>query len=250
MADETLDEILEGRLRLYQKKRGYRFSLDALLLAHFISFKKNHRVVELGCGCGIITLILAVRFPQAKFAGLEIQPDLYELSARNVRLNALEERVTIISGDARKIKKYFRGGIYDVVFFNPPYRKLKSGRINPREEKAVARHEIKGSLNIFLQAAKYLLKPKGKVFVIYPAQRLAELVARMRQYAMEPKRMKMVFSDMETPAEFVLMEAVRQGGEEMKIEPPLVIYRHNKSYTEQMKIIFQDLAGIPSGVGG
>jgi tRNA1Val (adenine37-N6)-methyltransferase len=247
MDEETLDEILAGRLRVFQRKRGYRFSLDAILLAHFICLKSKSKAIDLGTGSGIIPLILANRFPEVSWIGLEIQAELAGLATKSIQLNCLQEQIKIVNGDARKIKNIFSAHSFDAVTFNPPYRKINSGRINPDLEKAIARHEIKGSLKDFLQAAKYLLKPSGKVFTIYPAKRLAELVSVFRANSIEPKRMKFVFSDVESAAEFVLAEGRAGSREELKIEPSVVVYDKDRSYTPQMNEIFSGLAAVSGG---
>ncbi|MCG6533954.1 MAG: tRNA1(Val) (adenine(37)-N6)-methyltransferase [Syntrophales bacterium LBB04] len=250
MAEETLDEILGGRLRVFQKKRGYRFSLDAILLADFVSLKSKSKAIDLGTGSGIIPLILATRFPQVVWIGLEIQAELALLADKSIQLNCLQDRINIVHGDARKIKNIFSAHSFDAVTFNPPYRKINSGRVNPDQEKAIARHEIKGSLQDFLQAAKYLLKPAGNVFTIYPAKRLAELVSCFRANSIEPKRMKFVFSNVESSAEFILAKGRMGSHEELKIEPPLFIYDKDKKYSRQMNAIFSALAEAASGGGG
>jgi tRNA1Val (adenine37-N6)-methyltransferase len=250
MDDETLDEILAGRLRVFQKKRGYRFSLDAILLADFVSLKSKSKAIDLGTGSGIIPLILATRFPQVSWIGLEIQTELAGLANKSIQLNCLQNHINIIHGDARKIKNYFSAHSFDAVTFNPPYRKINSGRVNIDQEKAIARHEIKGSLQDFLQAAKYLLKPTGRVFTIYPAKRLAELVSCFRNNSIEPKRMKFIFSNVESAAEFVLAEGRTGSREELRIEPPLFIYDKDKKYTGQMNGIFSAPAAAASGGDG
>jgi tRNA1Val (adenine37-N6)-methyltransferase len=242
MDEETLDDILDGRLRVFQKRRGYRFSLDAVLLAHFVSLKAKSNVIDLGTGSGIIPLILVNRFSHVVWTGLEIQDDLAGLAGKSVALNGLQDQISIVHGDARKIKNIFPAHSFDAVTFNPPYRKINSGRINPDQEKAIARHEISGSLKDFLQAAKYLLKPAGKVFTIYPAKRLVELVFLFRANSIEPKRMKFVFSDVNSAAEFVLAEGGSGLHEELTIEPSLFIYDQDKRYTAQINGIFSDLA--------
>jgi len=250
MEEETLDTILDGRLRVLQPKRGYRFSLDSILLAHFVSLKSRARVIDIGCGSGIILLIVAKRFLQVNLTGLEIQENLAVLAEKNTRINNLDDRVKILSGDARNIRNMFPARYFGTVIFNPPYRKLKSGRINPHPEKAIARHEIKGSLKDFLTAAKYLLKPAGIVFTIYPAKRLIELVCAFRDSGIEPKRMRLVFSDNFSEAEFVLVEGTAGGREELKIESPLFIYDKNKKYTKETENIFTELSCFPSDGDG
>lgn len=245
MEEETLDEILNGRLRVFQKKKGYRFSLDSILLAHFISLKPRARAVELGCGSGIILLILAKHFPHVDFSGLEIQEELANMARKNIKINSLDGMVKIFTGDAKTALDIFKARSFDAVIFNPPYRKISSGRINPILEKAVARHEIRGSLKVFISAAKDLLKPAGKVFTVYPAKRLIELVSLFRENAIEPKRIKLVFSDRFSDAAFVLVEGRLDGREELEIESPLFIYQKNKIYTNEMDIVFSELARFP-----
>ena len=195
MEEETADRILNGNLRIFQKKKGYRFSLDSILLSHFTCLKPKTSNIDLGCGSGIIMIILARRFPHTIWTGVEIQDDLAALAQKNVQMGGLDGRIKVLCDDAKAINKILPANSYDSVIFNPPYRKLNSGRINPQLEKAIARHEIKGSLKDFLQAAQYLLKSGGRVFTIYPAKRLVELISLFRLFAIEPKRLKLVFSD-------------------------------------------------------
>jgi tRNA1Val (adenine37-N6)-methyltransferase len=249
MDEETLDDILAGRLSIFQKKHGYRFSLDAILLANFISLKAKSKAIDIGTGSGIIPLILANHFPQVDWIGLEIQEAMAALAQKNIVLNCLHDRIKIVQGDARKIKDIFPAHYFDAVTFNPPYRKIDSGRINADPEKAIARHEIKGSLKHFLPAAKYLLKPRGRVFTIYPAKRLAGLIELFRANSIEPKRMKLVFSGAESDAELVLVEGRAGSLEELKIESPIIIYGEDKKYSLQMNKIFSGLAVAANGDG-
>lgn len=247
--EETVDEILNGRLKIRQSRQGYRFNLDSLILAHFVSLKSRTVNLDLGCGNGIIALVLAGRHPQSRWNGLEVQPKLASLAGKNVAQNGLQRRVIIDTGDAQDIKKIYEPSSFDNIVFNPPYRKINSGRINPLPEKAIARHEISGSLSCFLLAARYALKPGGRVFTIYPAQRMVELISLFRGKKIEPKRMKLVFSDTESDAVFVLVEGRSGSREELKIEAPLFIYQEPQKYTQDMKNIFSDLASPPA-VGG
>jgi tRNA1Val (adenine37-N6)-methyltransferase len=212
--------------------------------------KKRSRFIDIGCGSGIILLILAKRFPGSRSIGLEIQKNLAAMARKNTTLNHLEDRVEIVSGDARNLKNVLAERSFDAAIFNPPYRKLNSGRINPHEERAIARHEINGSLKDFLKAAKHLIKPKGSVFAIYPAKRLVELVYLFRQNGIEPKRMKMVFSDIRSDAAFALVEGKNGSREELKLESPLFVYDENKIYTQEMSGIFSELSRFPADGGG
>lgn len=250
MGEETVDEILEGSLKIHQSKRGYRFNLDSIILAHFVDLKSRTVNLDLGCGNGVIALVLANLYVQSRWYGLEVQHALADLAKKNVEENGLSHRVTINTGDAREVKKIYQPHFFDNIVFNPPYRKLDSGRMNPLPEKAVARHEIKGSLSEFLSASQYLLKPKGRVFSIYPAARMVEMISLFRKKDIEPKRMKLVFSDAASTAEFVLVEGRSGSREELKMEPPLIIYEQHKKYTKDMKNIFTGLASPQDSGGG
>lgn len=250
MEEEIADGILSGSLRILQKKSGYRFSLDSILLSHFASIRPKTSNIDLGCGSGIIMLILAKRFPRTTWTGVEIQESLAELANKNIQLNGLENLTKVLCEDARTLKKILPANNFDDAIFNPPYRKLKSGRINPQLEKAIARHEIHGSLKDFLQTAKYLLKTGGRVSTIYPARRLTELISLFRFNAVEPKRLRLVFSDNCSEAEFVLIEGRVGSREELKIEQPLYIYDQDKKYTREINAIFNELSQLHADGGG
>lgn len=247
--DETADVLLEGRLTVFQKERGYRFSIDALLLSHFVRLRKRNRVVDIGTGSGVIALVLAYRFPDASITGIEVQEEIVGMARRSVEANRLDDRVEIRHGDIRKVKAMYSSDSFDVAVFNPPYRKLNSGRVNPYRERAIARHEIKGSLKDFMEAARILLKDGGAVYAVYPAKRGTELFCQMRRASLEPKKLRMVHSHSSSEAEFVLIEGVKRGGEELAVMPPLFIYGEGRRYSDEMTQIFNEIA-CPDGFAG
>lgn len=249
-AGESVDQILEGRLKIIQKERGCRFSIDALLLSHFINLKENDRVLDLGTGGGIVPMILAKRWACSRIAGLDIQEELIDMAGRSAVLNQVTGRVEFIGGDIRQIKTLFEACSFDVVTFNPPYRRLHSGRMNPNVEKAIARHELKATLDDFLQAAAHCLKMKGRVFAVYPAAQAVKLFSRMRAHRLEPKRTMTVYSNTASEGQFVLVEGLKGGSEAMKVLPPLFIYENEGAYTQAMQRIFSDLAAFPSSAAG
>ena len=234
---ETTDEFFGGRLKVLQKEKGYRFSIDSLLLADFVTLKKSDRVVDLGTGSGIIALILALRFPEASIAEIEIQEDLADMAGRSVALNGLEDRIKVYPGDVKKVRKLLGPQSFDAAVFNPPYRRLNSGRINPDSERAVARHELRGTIDDFLASSRYLLKDSGRVYVIYPAARGVQLIARMRGNGIEPKRLRVVHSDGASGGVFVLAEGAKGAGEELEILPPLFIYGDDGRYSDEVNEI-------------
>jgi len=238
----TLDSIsFHGEtVKIMQSKAGYRFAIDAILLADFVKIKANLKnIIDLGTGSGIIALLLAKCFHHIKITGIELQKGLFELAKENIGLNRLEAQVHIENIAIKDIKKRFKAEGFDAVVTNPPYRRFKSGRINPTEEKAIARHEIKTSLEEIVKISSYLLKAKGSLFLIHLPERLAELIYLLKEYKIEPKRMRLVYSREGEDAAFMLMEGAKAGREGLKIERPLYIYDKSGEYTEEMKTIYR-----------
>jgi tRNA1Val (adenine37-N6)-methyltransferase len=216
---EQIDAVLGGQLRIIQSRHGYRFSVDALLLADFVSITPGDVVVDLGAGCGIISLLLAKKGRAGSIVGLELQEELASQAKRTAVLNGLEERISIVRGDLRALPMAPRCA--DVVVCNPPYRTGRSGRINPDPCKALARHEIAMSLLDILAAAKTLLRPRGKVALIYPANRLTEVFSRMRSQDLEPKRLQVIYPDSASHAKLAMIEGRLGGKSGLTILPPI-----------------------------
>lgn len=235
--DETLDQWGPEGLQILQKKTGYRFSLDTLLLADFIRLRPADRVLDLGTGCGILPLLLVSRVPRGHWFALEVQAGLLDLAARNLRLNAREDRICLLRGDMRTVPALFREAAFDAVITNPPYRALETGRVNPREEKALARHEILIDLPQLLGGVRHALKDKGRFFLIYPARRLAGLLGEARGAGLEPKRIRLVHSFPESEGVWVLLEALKNGGEELTVLPPLTVYEGPGVYSPAVQRI-------------
>jgi len=236
-ADESLDTLYQGKLSILQSRAGYRFSLDALLLGHFVQIRARDKIADLGTGNGVIALLLATLRPTAQVVGIEIQEAMVTRAIRNAKLNRLHQRVEIVQGDVRSINDIFPAESFDVAVCNPPYRGLKSGRINPDWERRVARHEIKGSLQDFLRAGAYLLRPKGRMALIFPAARAVDLLQAMRTEGVEPKRLRLVHSAAGSAAALALVEGTKGGRRELDVMPPLVVYAPDGGYTTEAKVI-------------
>jgi tRNA1Val (adenine37-N6)-methyltransferase len=232
--DETCDVLFGGKLRLFQSRAGYRFSLDALLLAAFVTVKPRDKFADLGTGSGVIPLILARREKTISMLAVECQDALAERAQRNVTLNHLTNKIKIVRGDVRRIGALAPIESFDAAVCNPPYRKSSSGRLSPNDEKQIARHEIHGDLHDFLRAAVLLLRGKGRIALIYGAARMIDLLAAMRQQGLEPKRLRMVHSFAGIEASLVLVEGVKAGRSGVKILPPLIIFRQGKEYSEEV----------------
>ncbi|MEW6571074.1 MAG: tRNA1(Val) (adenine(37)-N6)-methyltransferase [Nitrospirota bacterium] len=244
--DVTLDSIRD--VRLYQSRTGYRFSVDSLLLYEFVDLKNVSNIADLGAGSGIVGILLAKRYPQAKVTLFEIQDSLIALAQKNVALNNLRGRVTTVKCDISELsRRNARFGSYDLVVSNPPFRRLKSGRINLEEERAIARHEIKLGLSEFIDAAARILRARGRLCLIYHPWRLAELVERLKKRGMEPKRIRFVHSRISSEAKMVLLEAVKTGKTGMRVENPFFIYDEKGQYTEEMGRVYKPEVGIGYG---
>jgi tRNA1Val (adenine37-N6)-methyltransferase len=222
-ADETLESFFNGKLQIIQKKKGYRFSVDALLLSQFVRIRKNERVIDLGTGCGILPLLLSQNAKARSFVGVEIQKGLVECAEKNVALNHLEDRISILKQDFRELRATFPPGSFGVALSNPPYRGYQTGRINPSMEKAIARHEIKGKLEDLISIASYLLPPKGRCYLIFPALRTVDLFVALRNGRLEPKRIQFVHPRIGEDAKFILTESLKASGVELKIMRPMIL---------------------------
>ncbi len=231
----TLDILAGGKIRLFQSLKGYRCAIDAFLLAHFVRLKKKEWVLELGTGNGIVALLLALKHAYiAKVIGIEIQTSLAQLAQKNVRANHLEDLINVIQADMKDVPWLFPQKKFDVVVSNPPYYSLGAGRINPIWERAVARHEIKASVIEVTEVSQKVLKKRGRLYLIYPASRVGKLVTILESFKMVPKRLRFVYPFQNSQANFVLVEAIKEGGAETLVLPPLIIYKEKGKYTSEV----------------
>ena len=236
--DETLDTLLGERVKVIQKKKGYRFSLDPLLLAGFVSIGPEESVIDIGTGSGVIPLLLAADSRGKSITGVEFQEELVEMAGRSIEYSGCAERISILHCDFRDLPGRFAPESFDIVISNPPYRKLGSGRVNPDEQRAVARHEIAMTLEDLVKVSGYLVRPKGRVAYIYPAARLIDLLACQRNYRLEPKQIRLVHPKQGEEANLVLVESRPEGGSELRIHPPLYVYTGKGEYTEEIQKLF------------
>jgi tRNA1Val (adenine37-N6)-methyltransferase len=232
-SDESLDAFFDGRITLYQSRTGYRFSLDALLLAHFVTVKTGARIVDLGTGNGVIPLALAALHPSIEVTGIELQPRMVERARRNIAQNELQTQIKIARGDVRSPKQIGGAGDFDVAVCNPPYRKSTSGRLSMNEERQVARHEIAGGLEEFVRAGTFFLRAKGRMAMVYPAVRSVDLLTAMRHGGLEPKRLRMVHSFRTAKASLILAEAIKGGRSGLAVVAPLSVYE-GATYSDEV----------------
>lgn len=242
----TLDTI--AGVKIYQNKNGYRFSVDALLLYSFVDLKHVKKIADLGAGSGIVGILLAKKYQKAKVKLIELQESLASLAEKNIALNNLGQKISLINCNIKDIPSgiaSLKADSFDLVVSNPPFRRQKTGLISPTDEKAIARHEIKLDINDIIKASFYLLKDKGRVCLIYHPSRIVELIDKLRAKNLEPKRIRFVYSNPESEAKMMLIEAVKNRRPGIKIERPFFIYSKSADansmenfYTEEMKGIY------------
>ena len=234
-SDDTVDALFGGKIKFVQSRKGYRISLDSVLLAHFISVRAGERVMDLGTGNGILPLLLAFLYPSLSITGVELQEAMVARATRSVRLNRFDSRVNISCLDVCAVPDHFAPGSFDAVICNPPYRRSSSGRLSPNSEKQIARHETRGTLEDFVHSAGHLLPLKGRLALIYSAVRCVDLLTAMRSNRIEPKRLQLIHSFAAGEASMVLTEGVRGGRPGIEILAPLVVYDRQGSYTAEVK---------------
>jgi tRNA1Val (adenine37-N6)-methyltransferase len=228
---QTLDSILGGRLRVLQPAHGYRFSVDSILLGRFAQARTRDRVLDLGAGCGVVSLMIAALSNARAIVALEIQPALAALIARNAELNGLAQ-VSALEADLRERRiAELAPASFDLVVANPPYRAAQTGRESPNRSRRIARGSAEGSLSDFVAAAARYARYRGRVAMVFAAARSAELISELRAHALEPKRIRWVHPRVELPASTILIEARKSGGIEVAIEPPLVMYSRPGVYS-------------------
>jgi tRNA1Val (adenine37-N6)-methyltransferase len=246
--DETIDSVLGGEIKLWQHRTGYRFSLDSVLLAYFVSIRTGDNVMDLGTGNGVIPMMLAHLYPSISIDAVEVQPSMARRAERNARLNRFDDRMTITCLDLKNVCLGFAPASFNVVICNPPYRRVSSGRLSRQSEKQIARHETKATLDDFLRSAGFLLPAKGRFACIYLAERSVDLIATMRRVGIEPKRLQTVHPLIGSEAQMILVEGVKGARCALQVLPPLVIYDQPNHYSSEVADILSGRKrSAPSG---
>lgn len=235
--EETVDELRNFGLKVIQPRHGYRFSLDPLLLSDFAEIPAGGRVADLGTGCGIIPLLLARKGEGAEIVGVEQQEEMAALALRNVRLNGLADRITVIRRDVIELRTIFPVSSFDAVVANPPYRQRGTGKVSPKGGRDDARHESTATLGDFLAIAKYLVKPAGRICFIYHLSRLGELLASAALLKLAPLRLRLVHGNAGADARMFLVELAKGRKGELKVLPPLFVYDEGGDYSREMERI-------------
>ncbi|WP_284642814.1 tRNA1(Val) (adenine(37)-N6)-methyltransferase [Paenibacillus silviterrae] len=234
---ERIDDLLTHDLRIIQSDEVFSFSLDAVLLARFCYVPPRGRIVDLCSGNGVIPLLLTTR-TKAHITGVEIQDRLADMARRNIRLNGLEDRIHMIHGDLRDPAAELGNGAFDVVTVNPPYLPVPNGDQNMNPHFAAARHEVHATLEDVVRASARLVRSGGRVAMVHRPSRLVEIFCTMRQYRLEPKRIRFVHPRADLEANMVLIEALRDGKPEVRMLPPLIVYKNKTEYSDELMEVY------------
>lgn len=236
---ERLDDLLIDGLQIIQDDSEFRFSVDAVLLAHFATLRRGDRVVDLGTGTGIIPLLLCTRAELQSVIGVEIQAEVAARAVRSVEHNGLGPLIRIEQGDLREIERVLPGVRVDLVTANPPYLPVGSGVSSPKESLAVARHEVCCNLEDVVRSAAYLLGSGGRFALVHRPERLTEILSLMAAYRLVPKRLRLVHPRVDQEAKMVLVEGVRDARPGLRTLPPLVVLAGD-DYSPEIRAIYRE----------
>lgn len=233
-----LDDLQNGYY-LWQNPKGFCFGIDAVLLAHYVRLREADRVLDMGCGNGVIPILMCARAPAGvSITGIEIQEEAAELAEKNIRYNHLEEKIAIYQGDLNEAKDIFGSQTFNAVTCNPPYWKKGSGYVSLGDARAIARHEIYCNLEGVIRAAAAVLKTNGRLAMIHSPERIPEMIRHLAGCGMAMKRMRLIYPYADKEPTMVLIEAVKGGKEGLKVESPLIIYEAEGCYTEEVLKIY------------
>ena len=235
---ERIDELQRNGYQIIQNPEKFCFGMDAVLLSGFAKAKPGERCLDLGCGNGIIPILLEAKTRGEHFTGLEIQPYSVNLARRSVCLNGLEDKIEIRQGDIKDDSNIFGASSFHVITTNPPYMTAQHGLTNQDEAKTIARHEVLCNLEDIIRESARLLVPGGRFYMVHRPFRLAEIISLMVQYKIEPKRMRLVYPYVDREPNMVLIEGLRGGKSRMTVEKPLIVYQEPGVYTSEIYDVY------------
>ncbi len=236
--DERIDDLQLAGLRIIQKERGFRFGMDAVLLADFVRVEERDRAADFGTGTGILPLLLAGRGKGRHFDAFELQQDMADMAMRSVQLNGLAERINVHNVPVEQADSVVAPGTLDAIICNPPYGVPGTTLLNPAKTLSLARHQTEEGLTAWYRMAYRLLRGKGRFSMIYPAPRMLEAMTALSKARLEPKRFRLIYPHADKPANLVLIEAMKDAKPMLHPEPPLIVYETDGSMTAELRRIY------------
>jgi len=237
--NERIDDLQLNNLKIIQNKDCFCFGIDAVLLSDFAKdIRNNSKVLDLGTGTGIIGTLLCAKTKLSKIYGIDIQEDVCDMASRSIKLNNLEDKFEIINSNIKDLNNIFEEASFDAIVSNPPYKKDNSGLKNDTETKLISRHEITASLEDFIKVSSKLLKNNGNIYIVHRPERLSDLFYLLKKYNLEPKKLRMVQSYIDSKPKLFLVKATKNAKSFLNIEEPLIIYNKDGSYTNEILKIY------------
>lgn len=236
---ERIDDLNLNGLKLIQREDMFKFGMDAVLLSNFVYTKRGDKIVDLGCGTGIIPILIAGKSRDTHITGVEIQSEVAKIAVRNVCLNNFEDRIDIINDDIRNVVDKLGIEKYDIVTSNPPYMVYRTGVDKNNESENISRYEINGGLDDFIKVASKLLKFGGKFFLVHRVDRLVDIVYNLRICNLEPKKIRFVHPYVGEKPNLLLVEAKKGAKSGVVIMSPLYVYKEKGEYTEELLSIYE-----------
>lgn len=237
--NERIDDLEYKGLKIIQNTEGFCFGIDSILLSDFAkNIKKDSKVIDLGTGTGIIGILLCAKTEISHMIGVEIQQEVYDMAKRNIRLNELEEKFTLMNINIKELENRQEIGKFDAVVTNPPYKKENTGIQNENEKKLISRHEITANLEDFIKVSSQLLKDKKDLYMVHRPDRLVDIIELLRKYKLEPKKLRLVYPKPEREPNLLLIKATKNARPFLKVEKPLYVYKESGEYTDEILKIY------------
>lgn len=237
--NEKIEDLQFKNLKIIQNKKGFCFGIDSILLSDFAKqIKKDSKVIDLGTGTGIIATLLCGKTELKEIIGIEKQREVYEMAQKSIQLNQLENKFKIIYEDIKNLDKILEKNTFDAIVTNPPYKKKDTGIINEEEKKIISRHETTATLEDFIKVAKDLLKDKGEFYMVHRPDRLVDILSLMRNYKIEPKILRFVYSNEKCEPKLILIKGIKNAKPFLKVEKNLYIYDKSGNYTQEINEIY------------
>lgn len=237
--NEVIDDLEFKGLKIIQNKNGFKYGIDSVLLSDFAKkIRKNAKVLDIGTGTGIISILLSKKTESSQIVGIEVQEEVANMATRSVELNNLEDKIKIINDNILNIEKYFPAEYFDYVVTNPPYQKNNSGLKNENEKQLISRHEVLCSLEDIITKSFKMLRDNGTLYMVHRPERLVDILYLMRKHRLEPKEIRFVQSKAKEKPTLVLIKGVKYSGKFLKVLEPLIIYEDNGEYTDELLKIY------------
>ncbi|HIU40501.1 MAG TPA: tRNA1(Val) (adenine(37)-N6)-methyltransferase [Candidatus Aphodocola excrementigallinarum] len=236
---EVVNDLLNyNNLKIVQNTDWFNFSLDSVLLANFVKVNNKQKIIDFCSGNAPIPLFLSTK-TKAKIIGVELQKPIFDLAVKSVKLNKLEDQISIINVDVKTLSKIYETDTFDLITCNPPYFKYDNNdNINDNVIKAIARHEIKLNLEDIFKCARKILKNNGKIAIVHKTDRLIDIIFYMKNNNLEPKRLQFIYPFSDSKSNLVIIEGAKNAKPGLIVEKGIIVHNKDGSYTNEILKIF------------